>query len=68
VRVGVVPGLVVARLPAVVRDEHHVHVGLAGGADHGTQIVQQADLLRYGLDPRPDLAALGEEVVEGVDE
>ncbi|SED20375.1 hypothetical protein SAMN04490356_7410 [Streptomyces melanosporofaciens] len=67
-RVGVGPRLVVTRLPAAVRDEHHPHPGLPGGADDGAQIVQQTDLLGHALHDRPDLASLGEEVVVRVDE
>jgi hypothetical protein len=31
-------------------------------------MLQQPDLRRDGLDTRPDLAAFGEEVVEGIDQ
>src|SRR5215469_13145747 len=62
----VVPGLVVTWLPPVVRDEHHPYAGLAGGGDHGAQVVQQTNLLRDGLHFRPGLAALGDEVVVGI--
>src|SRR5262245_2178272 len=62
------PARVVAPLPAMVRDDEDLNASLADGANDGPQVRDQADLLRDRLEPRPQLAAFGKEVVIRVDE
>ena len=54
--VGVAPALIVARLPATVRNEENAHSGSANGWIDRLQIGEQPDLVSYRLDTRPDLA------------
>src|SRR5229473_2556328 len=52
----ILPVHVVARFPAVMRHVIDLDAGLAGRAHDGAQVVEQIDLLRHLLDPRPELA------------
>jgi len=63
-----IPVLIVARLPTAVRDDHHLDARRADGAVQPAQVVEQPDLIGDRLDARIDLAALGQEIVVGVDE
>src|ERR1700730_8610416 len=63
----ILPVHVVARFPAVMRHVIDLDAGLAGRAHDGAQGVEQTDLLRHLLDPRPELAAFAQEIVVEID-
>jgi hypothetical protein len=63
-----IPTLIVAGLPAAVRDDYDLNAGRAYGAVQPAKVVEQADLIGDRLDTRIDLAALGQEIVLGIDE
>src|ERR1700730_2400510 len=46
-RVGVAPALIVARLPATMRNEENAHSGSANGQINRLQIGEQPDLFRH---------------------
>ena len=66
-RVGMIPVLIVTWFPAPVRDDHHLDVRGADGAIQSAQVIKEPDLISDRLDARIDPAALGQEVVVGVD-
>src|SRR5262249_11586179 len=66
--VGMIPILVVAGLPAPVWDDHHLDASDADRAIQPTQIVEEPDFVGDRLDAWKNLAAVGQEIVVGIDE
>jgi len=62
-----IPALIVAWLPATVRDDHDLDAGGANGAVQAAKVVEESDLIGDRLDARIDLAALGQKIVVGID-
>jgi hypothetical protein len=65
---GVPPALVVPGLPATVGDDEHLDTLLPDRFNDGLQVLDQPDLFRDLLHPRPQFAALGKEIVMGIDQ
>ena len=63
-----VPVFIVAGLPAAMRHDEDLDPGLANRGGDGSQIVEQSDFLGDAFDQRPELAALGQEIIIGIDE
>ena len=60
--------LIVARLPAMMRNDNHLDAGGADGPVQPAEIVEKPDFVGDRLDTRIDLAARRQEIVVGVDE
>src|SRR5262249_45944024 len=67
-RARMVPVIIVAWFPAPMRHDEHLDARGSHRAPDGTQIVEKMDALGDLLDSRPQLAALRQEVVVGIDE
>jgi hypothetical protein len=63
-----VPVFVVARLPPPMGNEEDLDAGCSGCRYDGTQMVEQADFICDALHQRPELSAVRQEVVVGIDQ
>src|SRR4051812_27353082 len=66
-RCHVLPALIVADPVAMMHGEEDPHIGRAGGDQDLVHVRDAVVRLGHRLDPRPDLPALGNEIVIGID-
>ena len=67
-RIGIIPVLIVPGLPAPVRDEDGLDPRFPCGGPDRLHVCDQVDLGGDGLDAWPDLAALGQKIIVGIDD
>lgn len=63
-----IPVFILAGLPAMMRYDEDLNTGLANRGGDSSQIVEQPDFVGDASNQRPELAAIGQEIIIGIDE